>query len=82
MANQSMDSTAGRAGFSAMRLLPIAAGIVLVALILWVQFGAPFGQNGFFVNIGLGIVFYFCYAWYERIAVADEAGRTGSESKN
>ena len=52
-ANRSIDAagTAGRTGFSAMRLLPIVAGIVLVALILWVQFGAPFGKNGFFVNI-------------------------------
>lgn len=81
MANQSMDSSAGRPGFSAARLLPIAGGLLLVALIVWVQFWAPFGNNGFFVNIGLGIAFYFCYAWYERIAAADEAGRTGSDSR-
>ena len=61
------------------RLLPIILGVLLAAGIVWAQFVLSFTAKGFYISIGLGILFYFCYAWYERIAAA-EAKRTGANS--
>ena len=61
------------------RLLPIILGVLLAAGIVWAQFVLAFSAKGFYISIGLGILFYFCYAWYERIAAAD-AKRTEANS--
>jgi phosphoglycerol transferase MdoB-like AlkP superfamily enzyme len=53
------------------RLLPILLGVLLTAGIVWAQFVLAFTAKGFYISIILGILFYFCYAWYERIAAAD-----------
>ena len=75
MANQ-----AAATGSSASRSLPIAAGVILALVIVWVQFMAPFGPKSIFVNLFLAIGFYFCYAWYERIEAAEKARQ--AEPKN
>ena len=61
--------------------LPIAAGVVLAAIIVWVQFMAPLGKFSIFANLFLAVGFYFCYAWHERIDAAERARQTGSDAK-
>ncbi len=54
------------------KLLPVLVGIGLAIAIAWVQWMIPLGNYSIFAELGLAVGFYFCYAWYERIAASEE----------
>lgn len=83
MANQTMDAApkTDRTALSVSRSLPIAAGVLLAAVMVWVQFMAPLGKYSIFGNLFLGIGFYFCYAWHERIEAAEKTRQAEQDAK-
>ena len=73
MANPSLDmaTESPDAGRRRSTLPPIILGLLLFAVIIWIQFSGVLGQNANFAVIFLALGFYYCYAWHGRIVAAN-----------
>jgi hypothetical protein len=49
-------------------LLPIAAAVILFAVIAYIQFTGVLGKAEFPVKFVLAIGFYYCYRWHTALA--------------
>jgi hypothetical protein len=64
-AQQQQEASAARTRSFA---LPGILAFVVFVAIVYIQFSLVLGKFGFFAELPLAIVFYYCWAWHRRLA--------------